>query len=301
MWPGLLGWSTKYHDGTDASKIGPMTEERKEWLKKALETGFGGKMEDPNERLKRAFAKLVASSDEVDKALSEIDECADFPDCCDNFDKLGGLEAFQHLLDCRTEPEVVSSALSVLSLYLGNNPAIQQAAAARGFIERFVKMSSSSNDEVVEYRSLSCLGQLLRGVGSLEIKFLESEGAKFLLYKARSLSMKTRSKALSLIRHMLTVKKQYIGGISILASDHPKNLLKGGVDELTENVAMLMSEIYSSPKTPESADFWEASAGVLNRLPKKMIDCKARRLAIINNDDYLNEASLLDTYISETL
>ena len=35
-WSGLLGWSTKYHDGTKPSEFQPMSDEDKKWLTEAM-------------------------------------------------------------------------------------------------------------------------------------------------------------------------------------------------------------------------------------------------------------------------
>jgi hypothetical protein len=35
-WPGLLNWSTNFHDGTHPSNFKPMSDEDKEWLEGAM-------------------------------------------------------------------------------------------------------------------------------------------------------------------------------------------------------------------------------------------------------------------------
>ena len=35
-WNGLLAWSTKYHDGTKASDVQPMSKDDRDWLEAAM-------------------------------------------------------------------------------------------------------------------------------------------------------------------------------------------------------------------------------------------------------------------------
>lgn len=56
-WPGLLAWSTKYHDGTAASEFHEMTAEDKEFLTNAMESAFSH-IEDLNKTLQEGLAKL---------------------------------------------------------------------------------------------------------------------------------------------------------------------------------------------------------------------------------------------------
>mmetsp|Transcript_3107 Transcript_3107/g.2786 ORF Transcript_3107/g.2786 Transcript_3107/m.2786 type:complete len:98 (+) Transcript_3107:35-328(+) len=56
-WSGLLAWSTKYHDNTNTSTMQPMSDERREFLQKAIEETLGTQ-ENPNDLMKESITKL---------------------------------------------------------------------------------------------------------------------------------------------------------------------------------------------------------------------------------------------------
>ena len=200
-WTGLLAWSTKYHDGTHSTEIQPLSEERKEFLKKALEEAAGGALEDQNERLRRALRRMLSdSSEDRDAGLEEVDLCSDYPDCAENFHKLGGLEAFEHYLEVSSNK---ARALSVLSLYLSNNPTIQLEAWNRGWLKRlmrFINPESINGDST--YRAVSTIGQLVRGVEQIEKGFVELGGMQFLVHCRTTGDSRIQQKASALIEHL---------------------------------------------------------------------------------------------------
>jgi hypothetical protein len=59
-WPGLLQWSTKYHDGTSPSEFKMMTDEDRAFIHKAMEEAFG-KIEDPNQVMAEAIGQIKAA------------------------------------------------------------------------------------------------------------------------------------------------------------------------------------------------------------------------------------------------
>merc|ERR1719321_1814783 len=113
-WPGLLAWSTKYHDGTGASQFQQMTDEDRQFLEKAMEEAFG-KIEDPNKVMAEAIAQIKAP-DRTDvsicTALEVIDKCCDDPDCARNCEKLDGLQPLLDLLNS-LKGDIVHRALEI--------------------------------------------------------------------------------------------------------------------------------------------------------------------------------------------
>lgn len=67
-YPGLLRWSLVHNDGTAPSAVGPMDEERREWLKEALETH----MVDPAEQMKLIIKILQMSREDVTAARATL-------------------------------------------------------------------------------------------------------------------------------------------------------------------------------------------------------------------------------------
>jgi hypothetical protein len=217
-WPGLLAWSTKYYDGTTASTLGPMAEERKQFLFNALEGSMGGKMEDQNVRLKNHLVKLATEGEDcLDHNLAVIDECADFPDCCDNFAKLGGFEAFSSLLATASAPRQ-AQGLSVLCLYLSNNPAVQEAACKAGFLQLFVSLTESADAEVA-YKAVSSIGQLIRGSPQIERNFIGSQGIDFICgILTATTDQRTVTKCLLFLNHLLLSEPELTPRAPIIAA-----------------------------------------------------------------------------------
>ena len=158
-----------------------MDEERREWLRKALETAFNGQVEDQNVRLKRALVKLAQSDAESDQsqAIDEIDACADYPDCCDNFAKLDGITISINFL--QKPGNLKSRFLSVLSLYVANNPHVQLAAWEGGLLRQLLEICSEQfSDSDLPLRAVGALGAVVRGVDALERGFISANGRQFL-------------------------------------------------------------------------------------------------------------------------
>jgi hypothetical protein len=208
-WTGLLAWSTSFNDGTRESDVRAMSDERKQFLIKALEEATGGVMEDPNDRLKRGIAKMLSESSDIRaEGLDELDSCSDFPDCASNFDKLGGLEAVQHYLEVSCD-QGKARCLSVLSLYLANNPVIQEAAYRRGLLTELIRMiqSFSETSTIVDelpYRALSTIGNLIRGVKEVEEGLVAAGGVDLILLCCTLGDERIESKASMLLKHLVS-------------------------------------------------------------------------------------------------
>jgi hypothetical protein len=178
-WTGLLGWSTKYHDGTSASQFGPMDAERRAWLEKALNSAFEGQ-EDPNQIMKKAGTEIQEGK--VSSGLDMLEHVSDYLDCAENIDKLGALEELVKLLGT-SDSKILRRATEVLNLYLPNNPRIQLAAALKynclGLLKNAIKLHSQ--DSVALTGCLASIGNLIRTVEPLEKGFIRDDGVGFIL------------------------------------------------------------------------------------------------------------------------
>merc|ERR1719163_2724578 len=144
-WPGLLAWSTKYHDGTHASEFKQMTDEDRAFLERAMEEAFG-KIEDPNQVMAEAIGQIKApdrTDTSITTALEVIDKCCDDPDCARNCEKLDGLQPLLDLLSSHEGP-IAHRTLEILALLFSNNPNIQEAGARRGAMETFLRLVQDS-------------------------------------------------------------------------------------------------------------------------------------------------------------
>lgn len=202
-WTGLLGWSTKYHDGTSASQFGPMDPERREWLEKALNSAFDGQ-EDPNQVMKKAATEI--QNGKLSSGLDMLEHVSDFPDCVENIDKLGALKELVELLSS-TDINILKRCTEVLNLYLPNNPRIQLAANLKYDCLNLLKnaIKAHSEDSVVVTGCLSTVGNLVRNVEPLERSFIKDGGVEFILDTvARTMTVGSVQKGFSLIYSLST-------------------------------------------------------------------------------------------------
>lgn len=220
-WPGLLAWSTKYHDGTEPSKFNVMSDEDKKFLEKAMEQAMST-IEDFNQTLKDGLAKLSQGLENKDQALmivalEIIDRCIDDPDCCRNLEVFGGLAPMFACLgkeeksgDVVEESEVARRACEILSLMLSNNDALQKASVFKhGALDRLLDSSNGFSKD-----RFSVLSAAVRGQPECTELFLsQKNGMSFLFsilrentteasYQSKSGKILARKAAL-FIRHLV--------------------------------------------------------------------------------------------------
>eukprot|EP00434_Breviolum_minutum_P022174 symbB.v1.2.019575.t3/scaffold1605.1/size109642/3 len=205
-WPGLLAWSTKYHDGTAPSQFKQMSEEDRRFLEQAMEEAFGH-IEDPNQVMAEAGDQLrseTRTEESVTTALEVIDRCCDDPDCARNADKLDVLQALLDLLPTYSG-SVRNRTFEILALLFSNNPNIQAAGMKRGSMNLFLQIAQESkvgsDDRSKSFRALVAL---VRNVEEFEKLLLEQEAARELLLACLSLEelSGTREKATSFLRSL---------------------------------------------------------------------------------------------------
>lgn len=209
-WPGLLQWSTKYHDGTAPSQFKPMTPEDREFLESALAEAFG-QIEDPNKVMLEAINQLKAEDRNgatIMTALEVIDRCCDDPDCARNAEKLDGVQPVLDLVTAQDQQIRVRS-LEILALLFSNNPNIQEAGARRGALQTIQQVLRSapvgSDDKSKAFRAIVAL---VRGVDSLEESLLAAGGIDdTLACLARAEDTRTREKAATYVNSLASNKR----------------------------------------------------------------------------------------------
>ncbi|CAD7958623.1 unnamed protein product [Amoebophrya sp. A120] len=172
-WPGLLAWSTKYHDGTAPSKFGLMSDEDKAFLQKAMEDAFS-RIEDMNQVLNDGLRKLESATDfqTLVTALEIIERCVDDPDCARNLEKLNGISP---LLDkvFHDNEEVSDRSCSILSMMLANNDSLQLTAVKKYNALTFLLAHPQT---LASKKKIKLLADIVRGVEEIEELFLRSSG-----------------------------------------------------------------------------------------------------------------------------
>lgn len=205
-WPGLLAWSTKYHDGTAPSQFKQMSEEDRRFLEQAMEEAFGH-IEDPNQVMAEAGDQLRSTTrteESVSTALEVIDRCCDDPDCARNADKLDVLQALLDLVPIYSG-SIRNRTFEILALLFSNNPNIQAAGMKRGSMNLCLQIAQESqvgsDDRSKSFRALVAL---VRNVEEFEKLLLEQEAARELLLACLSSEELpgTREKATSFLRSL---------------------------------------------------------------------------------------------------
>lgn len=206
MWPGLLAWSTKYHDGTAPSQFSKMSDEDREFLERAMEEAFG-QIEDPNKVMAEAVGMITAEDrtpESIITALEVLDRCCDDPDCARNADKLGAIQALLDVL--KTYPgEIRVRAMEFLSLIFSNNPAMQKAGVEKGGINLLlglVREAEVGSEE--RMKSFRALVSMTRNVEEFETMLLRNSGgaADILACMASAEDPRTREKAVAFVRSL---------------------------------------------------------------------------------------------------
>lgn len=205
-WPGLMNWSTKYHDGTAPSNFKQMTQADRDFLQAAMEEAFG-KIEDPNKVMAEAIAQIKSpehTDESICTALEVIDKCCDDPDCARNAEKLDGLQPLLDLLDTH-KGDIAHRTLEILALLFSNNPNIQKAGKKRGALEIFTRLVRESGvGSETRSKAFRALVALVRQMEEFEEQFLkEMDGINVIISCADRSNLPLCEKVSSFIRSLV--------------------------------------------------------------------------------------------------
>eukprot|EP00397_Hematodinium_sp_SG-2012_P042449 GEMP01046960.1.p1 GENE.GEMP01046960.1~~GEMP01046960.1.p1 ORF type:complete len:296 (+),score=57.34 GEMP01046960.1:24-890(+) len=206
-WPGLLAWSSRYHDGTsEVSNFKALSKEDRDYLQTAMEAMFA-QIEDPNTIFKDVVDKIRENpSDEVALTTLEVlDRCCDDPDVSGNIEVLDGLTPMLKLLDSANS-NIVARAGEVLGLMLANNPTIQRAAFDKNALDNLLTVPDWT--DVVRCRGkVRLLTAIVRNEEYVEAEFVKRGGILFLGECMGCGDEKTVTRAASLLSHLMSVKR----------------------------------------------------------------------------------------------
>lgn len=223
-WPGLLAWSTKYHDGTAPSQFNQMGEADKAFLEQAMEQAFS-QIEDMNKVLDDGLRKLEQAEDfqTLVTACEIIERCVDDPDCARNLEVYNGL---QPLLKNVFSPhaEVANRCCGILSMMLANNEKLQLSAVKK---HKALDHLVGSEDLFASKKRIKLLADTVRGVSEIETEFVEEKNGihslcGVFLFAPAPESEKTagtettrtteqqavRERAITFLRHLLAEKPE---------------------------------------------------------------------------------------------
>jgi hypothetical protein len=230
-WPGLLAWSTQYHDGTAPSQFKQMSDEDRKFLEAAMEEAFS-QIENPNKMMSEAVQQIKAedrTDTSITTALEVIDRCCDDPDCARNAEKL---DAVQTILDLAKSHggQIRVRSLEILALLFSNNPSIQEAGIRRGAMKDFLDLvrnsPAGSEDRSKSFRSLV---SLVRGVEEYEEMLLRKESGADVIEFCMNLreDPRTRDKAVSFVRTLAAQGR--------LQPDEVERFIKASIPLLGDN------------------------------------------------------------------
>jgi len=271
-WPGLMAWSTQFHDGTAPSEFKQMTDEDRKFLEQAMEDAFG-KIEDPNKIMAEATAKLKAT-DRTDQsiitALEVIDKCCDDPDCARNVEKLDGLQPLLDLLSTHTDA-ICNRALEILALLFANNPKIQEAGARRGALEIFLRLVHESGaGSETKSKAFRALVALLRQEQALEQLFVkEKDGVNVVISCLAPSDLRLCEKAASFARTLTEQGLLRAEEVAILATALTPLVRAIGSGQISyrETLSECMSSLAQSAPQACPAELKAAVEDRLKELP----------------------------------
>merc|ERR550514_1715407 len=144
LWTGLLKWSLTQNDGTAPSPAGPMSDEDKEFLRRAVEEG----VKDEAKRMAEILGEVAPPAGVVERAgegpaeaeqcdlLEELQDIVEQSELAVHLARLGGLDTLLALLDAAAAAprpaRVRAHAAAVIATAAQNNPEVQQRALAAG-------------------------------------------------------------------------------------------------------------------------------------------------------------------------
>lgn len=218
---GLLKWSLNYTDGTQPTELSEMDEERRKWLKEAMEAGTV----DPADQMKALISVLQVErpnkQDAVEKkyeaefvdnkvtSLEHLQEWVESIDWATDLHKLGG---FETVIKLCSDPEqrIRVRALEVFATVVQNNPQCQDWALELGGLKPLVESLEKAADELEQSKILLALASLVRNHSKATIEFIkEFKGVALLLQLAQGKTKggavahpKCRAKAVFLLRYL---------------------------------------------------------------------------------------------------
>lgn len=291
-WPGLMKWSTQYHDGTKPSEFKMMSDEDKAFLTKAMEEACA-QIEDPNKMMAEAIAQIKAidrSDESIITSLEVIDYCCDDPDVARNVEKLDGLQPLLDLL--KTHKDVICNrALEILALLFSNNPNIQEAGARRSAMDGFLKLvRESAVGSETRSKAFRALVALVRPIQALEEQFIkEKDGVNAMISCTDPSDLRLCEKAASFIRSLAEngrLQADDIAALAVALTPLVRNISSGQV-QYRETLSSCVSKLAQTAPKSCAADLKVAVEDRLKELP-----------AVAGEDDDAMERTNLQEFLS---
>ncbi|XP_071104608.1 hsp70-binding protein 1-like isoform X1 [Haliotis cracherodii] len=202
--------ATQAEDPTTSADFSQMSDERKEWLEKAL-TDMSV---NPVERMQLCVrvVKMEGDSDDgVEKkvtALEEITEWAEQIDFAIDFHKIGGFEILPVLLNSDV-PELRWTCLDLIGTMTQNNPYCQAAVLEADLLPTLLQLLDSDLDPTVRTKALYAISCLSRENGEAQKVFVDKDGFSVLMRAMQADVEKLKIKSSFFLTHLCSNQPAY--------------------------------------------------------------------------------------------
>mmetsp|Transcript_255 Transcript_255/g.624 ORF Transcript_255/g.624 Transcript_255/m.624 type:complete len:335 (+) Transcript_255:284-1288(+) len=268
QWTGLLQWSLQYQDGTHASELQQMDPERREFLKKALES----QVVDPMESFK-ILIEILGTPRKENSSEAEEDEFAERKceameavmgyveqiDWARDFVKMGGYKIVADLISDQHQ-DIRIAAMEVFGACSQNNPPVQDAGMELKVLPTLMSKLKDRNISASEHaKAIFAVSTFIREHTPATVAFIKDEkGVAVLLdiikEETSVYGIRTQRKALFLMHYILTTVPAVriaLGGQ--LVETLNKSMMSKDID-IRENSLKLLLSMYTDAHVRERLD-----------------------------------------------
>jgi len=199
----------KLHEEALVDRKLEMSDEDKEFLRKAMGTRDDGTLKSDGDRIREALAGLAQPAATLERREYALDLllflAEDVDNACD-LAKMDGGEAIAPLLAALDDeaPSLRMGAAWILGTMAQNNPPPQKALVAKGVLPKVLAMADdAAAPVVVRQRALLCVSSLARDGSAGEAAFADASGFGVLgRLLGADVDGGLRTRALFLLRHL---------------------------------------------------------------------------------------------------
>ncbi len=195
-WLGLLKWSLQYSDGTSGSSCNAMSDDDKEWLKRAMSDLVKDEPNRMNEvlnELKQFIEGINATGNVNDEQIGQIETLLEeLQDIVEQIDmaqicvKFGGLTCLLLLLESVLVGDRVRSVCATTIATLSqNNIKVQNEMYTRGVIDKLCNLLPSTSS-VVASKILLAISCIIRNHEAAEVHFTRNYSTAIFTHSLRS-------------------------------------------------------------------------------------------------------------------
>lgn len=291
---GLLKWSLKYNDGTKETDLTPMSKERRDWLKEAMEE----QLVDPAQEMKLLINILKIKREDyqkdkenesiseeelekefVEKKVSTLELLLEWVESIDwamDLHKLGGFETVILLMKDKNE-NIRTHSMNVFATTVQNNPKCQEWAMELNALPILVNNLNenkdiSENEQAKNLLSISCL---VREHSKASVTFIkEYKGIALLLKIIAGGNGEIKVFTKGLIK-ALFLMRYYFNNVPVIKLTLADSIVIAlNITMVSENVDVcehslhLLKSIYEDQKTSEKLKNTKAKKDTLDIITK---------------------------------